>query len=191
MSSKHPKVTTDALSLLKQDHSRVTSLLAQLVGTTEHAAPERERLLAEFVRELQVHSQLEEEIFYPALRDAARTSKDAKLHHEALEKHQLAEVVTPDILELLPDILECDPATSEFTFKCKVLKDLVEQHAAEEERGIFARARRLLDANQLRDLGARISARKEELWSAVLALTELKTIAELASQPAQHGLRFQ
>jgi hemerythrin superfamily protein len=147
---------TDAIALLKKDHARVKALLAELEHTTERAAKRREKLLAEIVKELQAHTRIEEELFYPAYRDAVTKKEDTKLYYEAVEEHRVVDFV-------IPDILECDPGATEFAAKVKVLKELVEHHAKEEERDMFPRARRMLGAAELQDLGARMAERKEEL----------------------------
>src|ERR1700682_1139373 len=129
----------DAISLLKQDHEKVRGLLAQ-VDT-----------------ELSIHTQIEEEIFYPAFRDAVRSKDDKKMYYEAKEEHHVVKLV-------LPEVKEGDTvAGEEFAAKAKVLKELVEHHAGEEEKEMFPRARKVLGKNALRELGDRMQERKQEL----------------------------
>jgi hemerythrin-like domain-containing protein len=64
---------------------------------------------------------------------------------------------------VLPEIKGTDPSSEVFGAKAKVLKELIEHHAEEEEKEMFKRARRVMDAAQLRELGARMALRKKQL----------------------------
>src|SRR5215470_17217815 len=66
---KQPAVK-DAITLLKADHQKVRALLGELTESSERATTKREELLAEIERELKIHTTIEEQIFYPAFRDA-------------------------------------------------------------------------------------------------------------------------
>ena len=153
----HP-TEKDALSLLKEDHRKVRGLLAQLAESSERATTKREELLAEIERELKIHTTIEEQIFYPAFRDATEKAEDRKLYFEAQEEHHVVDTV-------LPELKSADPASETFAAKAKVLKDLVEHHAEEEETEMFPRARKLLGRGELVRLG-------EELAQAKVSLTE-------------------
>lgn len=144
---------TDAITLLKQDHEKVRGLLGQF----EKASPgaRREKLAAQIEKELKVHTQIEEEIFYPAYRDAARKKEDKKLYFEAVQEHHVVDLVLPEVSDGSED--------AELKARAKVLKDLVEHHADEEEKEMFPRAKKILDKEELRALGAQMEARKREL----------------------------
>ena len=153
----------NAIQLLKQDHKTVRGLLSDLEATTRRALKRRGELLAKVAREIDVHTRIEEEIFYPAFKQAGDRGEDAKLYHEAREEHRAAgEMVLPDLLKTAPD-------SEEFGGRAKVLKELVEHHAREEEREMFPRARQLLTAAQLRDLGELMMERKQELLAGSVA----------------------
>ena len=153
----------NAIQLLKQDHKTVRGLLSDLEATTRRALKRRGELLAKVAREIDVHTRIEEEIFYPAFKQAGDRGEDAKLFHEAREEHRAAgEMVLPDLLKTAPD-------SEEFGGRAKVLKELVEHHAREEEREMFPRARQLLTAAQLRELGERMMERKQELLAGSVA----------------------
>jgi hemerythrin superfamily protein len=142
---------TDAISLLKQDHQKVRKLLKRFQSSPS------EDLLDEIENELKVHTQIEEEIFYPAFRDAVEgKEQQEKLYYEALEEHHVVDLV-------LPEIKGTSEASEEFEAKGKVLKDLVEHHAGEEEKNMFPKARKAMGAAELRNLGMRLQERKEEL----------------------------
>jgi len=81
---------------------------------------------------------------------------DREMYQEALEEHHVVDLV-------MPEVKECDPAGEVFAAKAKVLKELIEHHADEEEKEMFKRARKVMDAAELRELGQRLQARKKEL----------------------------
>jgi len=148
--------TDDALALLKKDHTNVKKLLRKLESSDD--ASERENLLAEVAQEIEVHAQIEEEIFYPAFHRAAEESEDEKLFYEAAEEHGLVHIE-------LPKLKQADPGSDVFAARAKVLKDLIEHHAEEEEQELFPRVRKLLNRSERIDLGNRLQARKSALMN--------------------------
>jgi hemerythrin-like domain-containing protein len=147
----------DAITLLKDDHKVLRALLGELEKSTSRAAKKRTTLLAKIDSSLKVHSAIEEEIFYPAFREAGQKSDDDRIYFEALEEHRAA----GDLV--LPDLLNTDPGSETFSGRAKVLKELVEHHADEEEKEMFPRAKKLLTREELKALGERLEARKQEL----------------------------
>jgi hemerythrin-like domain-containing protein len=148
----------DAISLLKEDHKKVKALLKELDETTSADIAERERLFDEIRSEITVHSKIEEEIFYPAFREAVEKEADEKLFFEATEEHHVVDLV-------LPELAKARTGTPIFGAKAKVLRDLIEHHAKEEEDEMFPRAKKLLSKEELLDLGARLESRKQALLS--------------------------
>jgi hemerythrin superfamily protein len=158
----------NAIQLLKQDHKTVRELLTELESTTRRASKRRMVLLTRVAREIEVHTRIEEEIFYPAFKEAGDRSDDSKLYFEAKEEHRAAgEMVLPDLLKTAPD-------SEEFGGRAKVLKELIEHHAKEEEREMFPRARELFTAGELRELGERMMERKQSLLAGAGAGAALK-----------------
>jgi hemerythrin-like domain-containing protein len=149
----------NAIELLKKDHEKVRGLLGELAETTNRASKGRPELLRKIALELKVHTKIEEEIFYPAFREAGEKSDDEKMFFEAMEEHRAA----GDLV--LPDLLATEVETDQFGGRAKVLKELVEHHADEEEKEMFPRARELLGLEALRELGERMQARKQELMA--------------------------
>lgn len=147
----------DAIKLLKDDHAVMRGLLSDLEATTSRAVKTRRDLLAKVKKNLKAHTTIEEEIFYPAFQAAGKKNDDDKMYFEALEEHRAA----GDLV--LPDLLKTDPASEQFSGRAKVLKELVEHHAGEEEKEMFPRARKLLDKATLSALGDKMDARKKEL----------------------------
>ena len=149
------KPTGDAIALLKADHRKVEDLFEKFESAK---GSERKAALAkEICTELMVHATIEEEIFYPAFKDAGKKSDDDKMYFEALEEHRAA----GDLV--LPDLLKTSPTSEKFSGRAKVLKEMVEHHAGEEEKEMFPRARKLLSKDELRDLGERMEVRKQQL----------------------------
>lgn len=147
----------DALQLLRADHEKVRQLLAELKSAAQPA--QRQSLLAEVKQELKVHTKIEEEIFYPAFRAAAQTRKDQQLFHEATAEHHAADL-------MLREVESADDTTAEFPGRAKVLREVVEHHAEEEETDMFPRARELIGASELRTLGQQMAERKRALLRA-------------------------
>lgn len=147
----------DAISLLKDDHQKVRKLLKELDDTTNRAEKTRPELLASIAMELRVHSAIEEEIFYPAFKAAGDKADDGKMYFEALEEHRAAGEL------VLPDLLETDVTSDQFSGRAKVLRELIEHHAGEEEKEMFPRARELLSKEDLVALGDQMLQRKTEL----------------------------
>jgi hemerythrin superfamily protein len=150
---------TDAISMLKADHEKVRGLLAQLEKSTEQGVKKREQLLSQIAEEVTIHTTLEEEIFYPSYRDAVAKKEDRKLYQEAIEEHHVVDLV-------MPEIEDTDPGSEVFSAKAKVLKEIIEHHAEEEEKEMFPRARKAMEAEELRELGQRMEARRAELKGA-------------------------
>ena len=143
----------DALQLLKADHDKVKKLLADGDATTERAEKTRTELLATIKQELTVHEDIEETIFYPALKDHPK-AKEIVL--EAYEEHNVVDTVMGE--------LEATDVTDErWGAKFTVMKENIEHHIEEEEGEMFKQARDVFDADELTTLGERMAARKAEL----------------------------
>jgi hemerythrin-like domain-containing protein len=146
----------NAIQLLKEDHKKVKDLLSQLVETTTRAEKTRRQLLDKIEMELELHTHIEEEIFYPAFK-AAGNSEHAKMYFEALEEHRAVDEM------VLPDLKKTEPNSEKFSGRAKVLKELVEHHADEEEKEMFKKAKQTMSDEELAELGEKMMARKQEL----------------------------
>jgi hemerythrin-like domain-containing protein len=143
----------DAIKLLKDDHDRLKKLLNELEATTERGVKTRERLFARVKDELTTHESIEEEIFYPALKEHPKT-KDITL--EAYEEHHVVDMVMKEI-EGVP--FDDEKWAAKFT----VMKENIEHHIEEEEGEMFTQARQVFEKEELEALGERMAARKEQL----------------------------
>jgi hemerythrin-like domain-containing protein len=150
----------DAITLLKQDHTKVRGLLSTLAATTERAMEKRKQLLKEIETEIKMHSKLEEELFYPAYKEAVSKANE-HIYHESLEEHHLVDIV-------LLEFKVTTAGSESFGAKAKVLKDLIEHHAEEEETEMFPKARKAMGAEHLRRLGEQMQERRQSLQSTML-----------------------
>jgi hypothetical protein len=146
----------DALQLLKQDHEEVKGLLEKLDSTTERGVKTREELFTRVTRELEVHEAIEEEIFYPALKEHPKAKE---LVLEAYEEHHVVDTVMAEIRELPYD-------DETWGAKLTVMKENVEHHIEEEEQEMFEQARDVFSKDELEELGARMEERKRALAAA-------------------------
>ncbi len=139
----------DATALLRADHKVVSGLFAEYEKTA--STTKKKRLVAEICTELTVHAQVEEEIFYPAVKQAL---KDKELVPEATVEHAT-------LKDLIAQVEGVDPDGEMFDAKIKVLSEYVKHHVKEEHEEMFPKAKATkLD---MLELGGRIAARKEEL----------------------------
>jgi hemerythrin-like domain-containing protein len=146
----------DAIQLLKDDHDKMKKLLTETEQTTERGAKTREELFTKIKEGLTVHEAIEEEIFYPALKDHPK-AKEITL--EAYEEHHVVDMVMAEI--------EGVPFDDEkWSAKFKVIKENIEHHIEEEENEMFKQARDVFEKRELEDLGDRMMARKEQLLAA-------------------------
>ena len=155
MPTKKRAPAQDAISLLKKDHEKVRGLLKKLESAALRGDSNAPQLLKQIDKEVKIHSQVEEEIFYPAFHEAARTKDQNKLFFEAKEEHHVVDMVLPEVSEY--------EGNEDFAGRAKVLKDLIEHHADEEEKQMFPAAKKLLGRDELRALGQRIKERKAQL----------------------------
>lgn len=146
----------NAIELLINDHKLVKKLLEELSATTERAVKKRADLLQRIEQEVRIHTQLEEDILYPAIKQAGG-KEEAKMYYEAKEEHR-----TVDSL-VMPDLLETDTGTVEFAGRVKVMKELLEHHIEEEESELFPTARKLLGKDALEEMGQAMEAQKKLL----------------------------
>jgi len=143
----------DALRLLTDDHDKMRKLLDELETTTERGVKTREELFSKIKGELTIHEIIEEEIFYPALKEHPK-AKDIVL--EGYEEHHVVDTVMGEMLDL--------PVSDEtWTAKFSVMKENLEHHIEEEEGEMFKQARQVFDDAELEDLGNRMEMRKKEL----------------------------
>ncbi|MBZ2206623.1 hemerythrin domain-containing protein [Massilia soli] len=143
----------DAIALLIEDHKKVKDLFEKFDKLSDRSKVNKKKIADQICLELTVHAQVEEEIFYPAVRAPI---KDEDLMDEAVVEHASAK-------ELIAQISEMDPGDDLYDAKVKVLSEQIEHHVEEEEGEMFPKVRKT--KVDLVALGEEMAARKEELMA--------------------------
>lgn len=151
-SATSPAGTKDAIALLKADHATVSDLFADYEKVRSDA--KKKALVAEICTELSVHAQIEEEIFYPAVKAAL---KDKLLVPEATVEHA-------GVKELIAQLEGLEPDGEMYDAKVKVLSEYVKHHVKEEHNEMFPKVSST--SLNLVELGARMATRKADLLAA-------------------------
>jgi hemerythrin-like domain-containing protein len=142
----------NALTLLRNDHDKVKKLLKELESTTDRAEVRRRELFETVKSELTVHEIIEEEIFYPTLREHPK-AKDIVL--EGIEEHNVVDTLMGELETLPYDDETWGP-------KAKVMIENVEHHIEEEEGEMFKKANQVFERQELEELGDLMQRRKDE-----------------------------
>lgn len=137
----------DAFELLKADHRKVADLFDQMEAAAGQAML---NVFNQIKNELELHTHVEERIFYPALE---RPEETHDLTLEAYEEHKMVKT-------LLAELADSKSADDEWQAKAKVLRENVEHHVEEEEGALFDKAGDALSDEEIEDLGARMEAEK-------------------------------
>jgi hemerythrin-like domain-containing protein len=149
----------DALTLLKNDHRTLQGILDELEPTTERAVKTRQALFDRVRTELTIHEIIEEEIFYPTLKEHPK-AKDIVL--EGYEEHEVVNHIMGELGSLPVEDETWGP-------KAKVMIENIRHHIEEEEGDMFKKARQVFDRAELDELGERMEARKLEAKSVLTA----------------------
>lgn len=137
----------DAFSLLKADHRKVEDLFGQLESARGQA---KLRVFQQIKTELDLHTHIEETIFYPALEKPKQTHD---LTMEAYEEHNV-------VKKLLQELSRARTPSEEWEAKAKVLQENVEHHVEEEEGELFQKATAALSDEDLETLGEQMESEK-------------------------------
>ena len=148
-SDKAKPAPKDAIALLKADHEVVSQLFAEYEKT--RSTSNKKALVAEICTTLSVHAQIEEEIFYPAVKTAL---KDKLLVPEATVEHA-------GVKDLIAQLQGVEPDGEMYDAKVKVLSEYVKHHVKEEQNEMFPKAK--ASSINMAELGARMAARKDAL----------------------------
>jgi hemerythrin superfamily protein len=149
----HPQ---DAIAMLVADHKKVKSLFEQFENLSDRSKASKKKIADQICMELSVHAELEEQVFYPAVRGPVH---DDDLMDEAIVEHASAK-------ELIAQILEMDPGDDLYDAKVKVLSEQIDHHVGEEEGDMFPKVRK--GKTDLVALGEQMAAFKEKIVPAVV-----------------------
>lgn len=142
----------DALQLLKTDHDTVRGLFEQFKQAKEAGSTDQMKALQEQIfTELEVHTAIEEEVFYPEAKAVGEEAEE--LISEGVEEHHVVKVLMDEILALSPD----DEA---WAAKMTVLIENVEHHAEEEESELFPQLRTTFGDERLERIGEALEQAK-------------------------------
>jgi hypothetical protein len=157
----------DAIALLKADHRQVEEWFEQFEKT--RSQERKQKLASQICKALEVHTKIEEEIFYPAFLEA---TEEEDLHHEAAIEHDGAK-------KLIAEIEGSGPEDEYYDARVKVLSEMIKHHVKEEEQrdGMFAKARQ--SEMDLEQLGEQLAARKAQLEGSAPDDEELDTGAAM------------
>lgn len=162
----------DALAVLKADHDKVRSLFIEFRAASEADDAEKMGdLTGKIFEELEIHTSIEERVFYPEVKKAGGSELD-DLTAESNEEHHVVDLLMAEIKALAP-------TDDQYAPKMTVLIENVEHHAGEEEKEMFPQVRNLFTENQLEELGA---ALEREKW---VVKVEKMTVEDLQTMAAQ------
>ena len=153
----------DAISILIGDHNRVRGLFARFKAAEEKDDSVTMKTLASKIfEELEVHTTIEEEVFYPAVKDADEEVSD--LVDEGLEEHHVAKTLMGEAKS------ETEAGSDQWVAKLKVLIENVDHHVDEEEEEMFPKLRSKM-ASQLEEMAPKLEALKKKLGAPTSADT--------------------
>ncbi|MCW2865983.1 MAG: hemerythrin [Marmoricola sp.] len=146
-------MSTDAIVLLKDEHKQIRKAFRKFEKAGDNALKSQGKAVDRIIELLTVHTYIENEVMYPAVRDLVPELEDDVL--ESYEEHHVADV-------LVMELAAMKPGDERFVAKTTVLIENVEHHIAEEEDEWFPQVRKALGRKQLREIGDRmVEARKK------------------------------
>ena len=146
-------MSTDAIVVLKADHTNVKKLFREFEQAGEDATAAKGELAKQIIGELTMHTYVENEIMYPEVRSALPDLEEDVL--ESYEEHHVVDVLALELWTMSPS----DP---HFDAKMTVLIENVKHHVEEEEQDWFPKVRKGLGRAALQDIGERILKAKAE-----------------------------
>jgi hypothetical protein len=144
----------DIFQILKKEHEQVKNLMNQAQSKKEGRAGD---LMNQIHKELMVHMQGEEKLFYPTLEEDDSSREKAL---EAYEEHHVAKGV-------LKELQKMPQSDERWMAKLAVLKEIVEHHVQEEEKELFKMARGVFDKEEVKEIGKKYLEEKERMMSSM------------------------
>jgi hemerythrin-like domain-containing protein len=138
-----------ATDLLESQHRKVEALFKKLEGGRSDATA----TLEELANSLAAHMAIEQDIFYPMIKEV-----DEELVQESFEEHALAEIA-------LKRLLLTDPEDESFDARVTALKELIEHHVKEEEEELFPEVEKKIDEDELKTVGKTMKTRFDEVFA--------------------------
>jgi hypothetical protein len=140
----------NAIDLIKDDHREVERLFSEFLASEDSELDQREEIFQQIEKELLVHTDIEEKIFYPAVEDLSP------------DKIEESEEAHAQVKQMLADMLELEIDDERFEKKLTTLMESVQHHVQEEEapNGVLELARKNFDAKKLEQLGRQMQEMK-------------------------------
>jgi hemerythrin superfamily protein len=155
----------EAIKLLTNDHEQVRGLFEQFRSAQESDDVDRMKaVVTQVFEELEVHTTIEEEVFYPAVR--GQTDAIDETVEESLQEHHVVDV-------LMNEMRDLTAGSDEWTAKMTVLMENVEHHAEEEEQELFPDADEQLGDSRMQELGLELQERKATAKADLVTKSEL------------------
>ncbi|MFF1510143.1 hemerythrin domain-containing protein [Streptomyces sp. NPDC058326] len=151
----------DGIVMLRDDHKTVEKLFKEFERAGDDAYDRKRDIADQVIRELTTHTWIEEQVFYPAAREAAPDTKDHVL--ESVEEHHA-------VLWMLSELDGLDPTDERFDAKMTVLMENVRHHVEEEEQDWFPDVRKAMGRKRLLELGDRMEAARKDAPGSPLAV---------------------
>jgi hemerythrin superfamily protein len=161
-----------ATSLLESQHRKVEALFKKLKGGRSQPGP----VLEELASCLAAHMAIEQDIFYPRIKEV-----DSSLVNESYEEHAVAELS-------LKRLLLTDPSEEEFQARVTTLMELIAHHVKEEEEDLFPEVEKALEEAELAQLGKAMKARFDEVFAAGFAAAVPKGMGKTSSDVSKKEL---
>lgn len=148
------KQAQDAIALLTSQHKEVTAMFKEFEELGDRAKAGKKKIADKICQNLVMHTMIEEEIFYPAVRESSKEAEE--MIEEAIVEHASAK-------DLIAQIQEMEPDEELYDAKVKVLGEMIEHHVEEEEKEMFPKVRKMgLD---LAALGQEMAVRGDEIMA--------------------------
>jgi hemerythrin superfamily protein len=144
----------NATQVLKKDHDEIKEYFRQFEEAGKRAQKKKEKIVEELIKDLKVHMQMEEQIFYPAVREKG-TKEMNDLILEGIEEHRLGDYA-------VKRLQETDSGDETYDAKFKVLMESVKHHLKEEEGKLFPEVRKNMKGD-LKRLGEELEALHKQL----------------------------
>lgn len=141
----------NAIELLKQDHKEAMGMIDELQTADKGNTASTKQLFTQLKDALTLHTQMEEQVFYPALENHEET---ADMIQEAYSEHQ-------DVDDLLAEMATMQAGNDDFMDRLTELRDSIEHHVGEEETEMFPKAERVLGDSRLQEMGRQMQQMKQ------------------------------
>jgi hemerythrin superfamily protein len=147
----------NAIDMLLEDHKKVQKLFKDFEKLDREDTEACQEVVSTACTELKVHSMIEKELFYPAVRDQVEKEEDEDLLNEAEVEHQTVD-------QLVETLEGMDPGDAMYAAHFTVLSEYVKHHVQEEEKEMFPRVKKMKSLD-LDALGEEMKSRKQELMT--------------------------